>query len=95
MTGWILLFLFCALVCGAAAAGLIELHWNKVRLGPVLARWLRQLSDRLDKASPEASGNQQATAKEPSNHPQPEGQLVAQAPVVTVAGSQQGWSTLR
>lgn len=91
MTGWILLFLFCALVCGAAAAGLIELHWNKVRLGPVLARWLRQLSDRLDKASPEASGNQQATAKEPSNHPQPEGQLVAQAPVVTVAGSQQGW----
>lgn len=91
MTGWILLLVFGALVCGATAAGLIELHWNKVQLGPVLARWLRQLSDRLDTATPEDSTSRKASTKETAPSPSPDEHVSKKPAALVVAGSKQGW----
>lgn len=91
MTGWILLLAFAAALCAASACGLVELHWNKFpRPGPVLARWLRQLSDHLDAPSTPGGASSLGRQEEPAPDPQEPAEQSVQGKV-SLAGTQQGW----
>lgn len=89
MTGWALFFLCAGFITAAAAFGIVELHWTKIpQPGPVLARWLRAISARLE--SPPSRASAKAIPVPASTIPQTLN--VSSNPTkVEYRGSETGW----